>query len=94
MSRFSNRPSSNPLPRIKVEVVQTGHEIYGDRFAIYQDDRGRRAKLIPDLTDEDGTIPLRYFVSALGSFCRDCGESGHISCTVLPAKGSLSGLSI
>jgi hypothetical protein len=64
MSRFSNRPSSNPLPRIKVKVIETGRNVLGS-YSIYQDDRGRQATLTAGMEDENDTILVRDFESGL-----------------------------
>ena len=64
MARFANLKNRTPAPRIKVKAIETGRNALGS-YSIYQDDRGRQATLTPGMEDENGTIPLHYFVSAL-----------------------------
>jgi len=84
MARFANLKNRTPAPRVKVKVIQTGHEALSSapgafqvRYSIYQDETGRRSKLIPDLADEDGTILVQTFESGLFPLFR--GREQHLT---------------
>ena len=59
MARFKSTTTTVPQT-LKVTVVEEGQETWGDRWYIFEDPQGRRARMA-DVRREDGSILSALF---------------------------------
>lgn len=70
-------------PRIAVTAVdphlwQTTYSVlYGDSFWIYEDEQGRRAKMMPNANCVNGTVTAIHFATGIESYNNWFAASGH-----------------